>query len=175
MNYPWAGVSYGRPDPQMLPENATDGHVVLLTDKGIMIDVTAAQFPELSRKRNGLPIIGRDPDLWAHLAVGSGREDEPRQATAVVPLSDGSEVHYNLYHPYLAAPLVAAFLNQNGSNSGLAQYLYHFVNSFVWVVANVLLTGTRAAEIDSISNIEFANKVRAAVGIPKLGAAGGHT
>ena len=170
LEIPWADQRWGTPDPQNLPGDTTDGHVVLITNNNILLDPTAAQFNALAQVRNGLPIIGRDPKLWSHLGDPAGLDQNmERVVEATIMLHGGKAISYMLYHPYRAAEVTNRFIERNreSASTGLESHLTQLVQTFVWIVANVLLVGSRAHEIDQLENANFARHVRAAAGQPQ--------
>lgn len=167
LEIPWAHQRWGTPQPVMRPDDTTDGHVVLLTDKGQLIDITAAQFPALNKQRGGLPIMGRNRALWDTFCAPDVIEQDLAKSVAVDVLIDpdtGRTVRYELHHPYRAAKLIEAFL---AGGPTLAKYVEDIVNSFVWIIANTVLVGDREQEIQTITNITFAERLRAAKGQPQ--------
>lgn len=167
LEIPSTGERWGRPDPQFDADGtALDGHVVLVTDKDILLDITAAQFSTLNTRRNGLPIVGRSYELWDELCSPGALQD-PGRSSQIVVMDEKSEpiCTYMLYSPIRAANVVSQFLAQNDREQ-IALYLTHFVNDFAWVVANLILTGERQSETNLISNKKFKDKVLNAVGAP---------
>lgn len=169
VSFPWANERWGTPDPELLPGNITNGHVVLVTDQGNVIDVTAGQFAELRRFRNGLPIFaGRDKSLWDELCSPEFLDtDLDRRVNCVVIIGDdrSKEVIYELYHPYRANKVVSVCVSEN--MQALSLYLSSFVSFFTWILANQILVGDRTNEIDAITNGFFANKIREQIGAPE--------
>ncbi len=166
LQIPWANEQWGKPQPELNPDGTLNGHVVLVTDTGILIDVTAGQFASLNARRNGLPIIGRDAEIWNYVCAPEALKDPSRRCKAVI-MSSPTEplVSYDIYSPMWVSKIVAEFLSQGGNK--LSTYVHNFINQFVWIVANTILVGARAHEVALIPNPHFQSLVRAAVGTPR--------
>lgn len=158
---PETGQRAGRPDPQITPDNQIDGHLVLITDRGLLLDVTAAQFSWLNKSRNGLPIVGRHPDLWQLLCTPNALKDPTKQASIAVASHEMQHlVTYHLHSPLLATHAVQHFIEQGSIQ--IAKFLTDFTESFVQLVATKILINDRAHEVQLISNKKFRDRILAA-------------
>lgn len=169
VSYPKAGKQWGRPDPQLVNEDQTDGHVVLVTDTGRVIDVTAGQFDEFAASRNGLPVIGRDLRVWKAIKSAVDSESRPTLspiATAQFVLQGNDTVVYDLHHPFLALDLTMSYLERS-DQAGLTAWVDGMLKTYAWIIGNLILVGSRADEVDRISNARLAAAVRQLTGKPQ--------